>query len=187
MARRTTRPAFSLLELLIVLAILVAVTALAVPTLRAIYGSHKLAASVDAVRAAWALARSAAADQDRPYRFAIEPNGRHFRIAPDDESYWSGGNGPGDDPDGKGVVMVEALPPGVRFVLNGDPGELPSATAAVADAKAPPSGQWEKACVIMPDGTSPEDVRIVFSVQGSTPTQLQLRGLTGVSYVTKVK
>jgi type II secretory pathway pseudopilin PulG len=175
------------MELMIVLAILVAVAALAVPSLRAIFGTHKLTASVDAVRAAWAIARAAAADEDRPYRFAIEPNGRHFRIAPDLDSYWSGGDGPGDDPDGKGVVLTDSLPGGVCFILNGDPGQPPPANAAVADEKSPPSGQWEKACVIMPDGTSPEDVRIVFQVHGSPPTQLQLRGLTGVSYVTKLK
>jgi prepilin-type N-terminal cleavage/methylation domain-containing protein len=181
------RSGFSLLELLIVLAVIVAVAALGVMSLNALYPPHKLAAAVDAVRAAWAIARSAAADQDRPYRFAVEPNGRHFRIAPDDESYWSGGGGPGDDPDGKGVVLTDSLPAGVRFILNGEPGQVPPADVAVGDEKTPPSGQWEKACTFRPDGTSPEDLRIVFQVKGGVPTQLQLRGMTGVSYVTKLK
>lgn len=167
----TRRAAYSLIELLIVLAIIVAVTSVGVLSLRAMQAPYKLTGAVDSVRAAWALARSYAAEEDRPYRFSVEPNGRHFRVAPDAE----GGE--------KGFTHTDALPPGVRFSADGS--APPPGPASEADT--PPGGQWETACVFQPDGTCKEDVRIIFSVAGALPTQLHLRGLTGTSTVTKLK
>ncbi|NBO94170.1 MAG: prepilin-type N-terminal cleavage/methylation domain-containing protein [Planctomycetia bacterium] len=187
MNRSASRSAFTLLELLVVISIIAVVVGMATLSLRSMYGPYKITAAVDSVRAAWALARSRAVDEDRPYRFSIEPNGRHFRIAPDSEPYWAGGAAPANDPDGSGIIKVDSLPPGVRFTINGDGNQAPPSDADLPDEKTPPSGQWETVCVILPDGTSRQDVRIVFQVRGGAPTQLQLRGMTGVSYVTKVK
>lgn len=180
MTRKRTRTGFTLFEVLLVVAIILIATALAVPALSSMQGGYKVQGAVDSVRAAWAAARAAATEQSRPYRFAVETGGRHFRVAPDEESYWSGGSGPSDDPSGPGRIVEGALPAGVRFVINGDPG-APPPEATAAEEKAPPSGQWETACVFRHDGTAREDVRIVFQVRGAAPMQLELRGLTGIA------
>ncbi|MFQ3591952.1 MAG: prepilin-type N-terminal cleavage/methylation domain-containing protein [Gemmataceae bacterium] len=185
----TRRSAFTLLELMIVLVIFVLAAGIVVISMRSAQGPYRLSAATDAVRGAWATARSRAIEEGRPYRFAVEPGGRHFRVAPDVESYWAGGNGNGavDDPDGPGTVLVNRLPPGVRFLINGQPGQLPPMEEPVAAAQAPPSGQWDAVCVFLPDGTSRQDVRIVFQVVGAAPMELLLRGLTGTSTVQRLR
>lgn len=180
MTRKHIRTGFTLFEVILVVAIIVIAAAIAVPTLSSMQGSHRVQGAVDSVRAAWATARAAATEQSRSYRFAVEPGGRHFRVAPDEESYWSGGSGPAGDPVGPGRIVEGALPPGVRFVINGEPGQQPPEPTA-AEAAAPASGQWETACVFRHDGTAQEDVRIVFQVRGAAPMQLELRGLTGIA------
>jgi prepilin-type N-terminal cleavage/methylation domain-containing protein len=182
----TRRTAFSLMELLIVLAIIALFAGIAVVSLRSSQGAYRVTAAVDAVRGAWAMARSRAIEEGRPYRFSIEPGGRHFRVAPDWNTYWTGGTGE-DDPDGPGVILENRLPPGVMFLVNGQPGQLPAMDESVASVQAPPSGQWDTVCVFLPDGTAQQDVRIVFQTAGAIPTQIFLRGMTGVSSVTRIR
>src|SRR5436305_6738151 len=101
MTRNRTRPGFTLFELMIVIAIMVVALALAIPSLRVMQPGYKVQGAVDSVRAAWADARAAAAEQGRPYRFSVEPNGRFFRVAPDEDTFWPSGTGSSDDPAGR--------------------------------------------------------------------------------------
>jgi len=174
------RRATTLFELILVLAILLVVAALAVPSLGAMYGSYKLNASVDSVRSAWATARAHAIEENRPYRFSVQPDGRAFRVAPDEDDYWSG-QGPANDPNGEGIVLEQSLPAGVRFAVNGESNGPVSNEPDDTSIEEKPvhGGNWSTTIVFNPDDTAHEDVRIVFSVRGSKPTALQLRGLTG--------
>jgi len=107
------RAGSSLLEILLVMTILVVVSALSIPSLSWMYGSYKMNASVDAVRSAWADARERSINENRPYRFAIDPSGTAFRVAPDEPSYWEdGANGPENDPNGRGLILEKAVPAG---------------------------------------------------------------------------
>jgi prepilin-type N-terminal cleavage/methylation domain-containing protein len=85
---RSRRPGFTLLETLIVLAIMVILAGLTYPSIKGSFGYYKLHGAVDSVRAAWAHARSQAILESRPYRFAVEPNGSHYRVAPDQPDFW---------------------------------------------------------------------------------------------------
>jgi len=174
------RRATTLFELILVLAIIIVVAALAVPSVGAMYGHYKLNASVDTVRSAWATARARAMDENRPYRFSVQPDGRAFRVAPDDDQYWSG-QAPADDPNGQGIILEQSLPAGVRFAVNGEENSLGSNEPDdySLDEKPVQGGNWSTTVVFNPDGTAHEDVRILFSVRGSKPTALQLRGMTG--------
>lgn len=176
---KSPRRGTTLFELLLVLIILVVVAAISVPSLGAMYGSYKLNGAVDSVRGAWAEARAHAIEEQRPYRFSVQPDGRAFRVAPDQDEYWPG-EGPANDPNGQGLILEKALPSGVRFSLNG---EAPSATeeADHFDLKEEvvKGGNWNTTIVFLPDGTAREDVRIVFQIRGCRPMALQLRGLTG--------
>src|SRR5438045_428621 len=84
------RPSYTLLELVLVIALLGILTAISYPSLDSMYGHYQLTAATDMVRAGWASARSRALDEGRPYRFAVVPNQGNFRIAPDSSDFWSG-------------------------------------------------------------------------------------------------
>jgi Tfp pilus assembly protein FimT len=178
MMARNRRNAFSLFETILVMGVLVMSAAMVYPSLRGMYSSYKIQGAVDSVRAAWAMARARAIEEGQPYRFAIEPNGQYFRVAPDTEEFWAEAS-PGAST-GKGGVYQQALPSGVRFSISGEnvtpPKEDISSTREVT---APPSGSWTKVVTFLADGTAREDVRILFQARGARPTQLQLRGLTG--------
>jgi len=175
------RAGASLIEILLVMVILVIVGAITVPSLQSMYGSYKMNAGVDSVRAAWAEARERAINENRPYRFSVEPDGSAYRVAPDDPAYWEGNDGPSDDPAGRGLILEKALPAGVRFAVNGEGGgELPDEpTTDTLDEKPVTTANWSTAVVFLPDGTAREDVKVTFTVRGCKATSLQLRGLTG--------
>jgi len=178
---KNRRTGASLIEILLVMAIVVIVSAITVPSLQAMYGSYKLNAGVDSVRAAWADARERAINENRPYRFAVEQDGSAYRVAPDDPAYWDGGDGPSDDPAGRGLILERSLPAGVRFTANGEPSSaMPDEpTAETLDEKPVTNANWSTVVVFLPDGTAREDVKMTFVVRGCKPTSLQLRGLTG--------
>jgi prepilin-type N-terminal cleavage/methylation domain-containing protein len=180
------RRGYTLFEVVLVMAVLLIASAFAVPSLKNMYGYHKLHGAVDTVRGAWATARAHAINEGRPYRFSVEPGGSHFRIAPDQDDYWQGGSGPENDQHGKAMVLERALPSGVQFSV----GSAPDAPASAAPAnssgdtvddekKTKASGQWNTGAVFLPNGTARDDVKITFQVRGVRPITLQLRALTG--------
>jgi type II secretory pathway pseudopilin PulG len=177
---RKRRSAFTLFEMILVVAVMLIITAVCYPSLKSMYGYYKLHGAVDSVRGAWAQARARAIEEGRPYRFSVEPSGGHYRIAPDRSDYWSGGNGPSNDPQGKGLVLQQALPTGVRFNVGGDlPGPAGESASSLMEDKTPASGRWTTGVIFLPDGTARDDVRVTFQVRGVRPTAIQLRGLTG--------
>lgn len=167
------RAGFSLFEVVLVVALLVVLAALSYPTLKSSYGYFKLHGGIDAVRAAWAQARAHAIDEGRPYRFAVEPGGSHFRIAPDAPEYWTGSAPSGDN---KAYILQQSLPGGVRFAVNATPPEAPDDEKDSPDDAA--GMNWSPTVVFLADGTAREDVQLVFNVRGVQPTAVKLRGLT---------
>jgi len=189
MIARPHRQGFTLLEIVLVSAVLVFIAAISYPSLKSSYGYFKLHGGIDSVRTAWAQARAHAIEEGRPYRFSVEPNGSHFRVAPDSPDYWSG-SVPNDDKLGKGYVLEQALPGGVRFSANGEspPGAAESKDGIDQVYKTNYAGiDWSTTVVFLPDGTAKEDVRIHFQVQGAMPAVVHLRGLTGTVSVQSVK
>jgi prepilin-type N-terminal cleavage/methylation domain-containing protein len=184
------RRGYTLFEVVLVMAVLVIVSAFAYPSLKSLFGYHKVNAAVDTVRGAWAMARARAIEEGRPYRFSVEPGGSHFRVAPDQEDYWKG-SAPENDTQGKGFVLEHALPAGVQFSLgaNGNsngpeaPASAPPSGGAdsngTGEDKTKASGNWTTGAVFLPNGTARDDVKITFQVRGVRPKTLQLRGLTG--------
>jgi Tfp pilus assembly protein FimT len=178
---RSRRSAVTLFELILVCAILVVVAVLSAPSLQAMYAGYKLNGAIDSVRAAWAEARARAIDENRPYRFSVQPAGGAFRVAPDDDEYWAGG-APANDPNGRGLVLEQSLPSGVRFSVNGecaDPSNNEGPAGNDLGDRPVNNSNWSTTCVFHPNGTAGENVTIQFRVRGARPTSLYLRGLTG--------
>lgn len=182
--RSRPRRGYTLLETALVGAVILILATLSYPALKSSYGYYKLQGAIDSVRAAWAQARSRAIEEGRPYRFALEEGGTHFRVAPDNQDYWSG-SVPSDDPEGVGLVLEQAVPAGVGFTVNGD-ASTPAPELPEKEEVPPPSGQWSITAVFLPDGTAKQNVRILFQHKGVTPKALQLRGLTGTVTVQSV-
>jgi prepilin-type N-terminal cleavage/methylation domain-containing protein len=181
----TRRRAYTLLELLLVIAILALIASITIPSLDVLYGSFKTQAAADSVRGAWATARSRAMEESRAYRFAVVPGRGNFRIAPDDDSFWTGGDPP-DDPENPSLIREDALPDKVHFDLAGG-GSGPSPASGPDDSPlavgSVDPGQWVTVAVFQPDGTALQDLEITFRCDGARPITLQLRALTGLTTV----
>jgi prepilin-type N-terminal cleavage/methylation domain-containing protein len=171
------RRAFTLFELIVVLAILVTVAALSYPTIESMQAHYRVQASSDMLRSAWSDARTRAMEEGRAYRFAVVFDKGNFRVAPDSAEFWGGDVSPGDSANPP-LLLASALPKGVRFRKQ-DSNRLDSdaETASPADAVAP--SQYTPLAVFMPDGTAREDVAVFLEMSGARPLLVKLRAMTG--------
>ncbi len=174
------RKAFTLLEILLTMAVIAVVLAVTYPTLDSMYAGFKIQAATDAVRAAWAEARSHAINEGRAYRFSIYPGKGNFRVAPDSSDFWAGNNAPAgaNDPANPALVLEDAVPDGVRLGLpNNSGGDGGGGTTAPPGSVDP--GSWVTTAVFLPDGTCRDDAEVTFQIPGARSVSVKLRGLTG--------
>jgi prepilin-type N-terminal cleavage/methylation domain-containing protein len=175
-----SRKAFTLFEMILVLALIVLLGAAVYPSVEAMYGDSKVTASGDMVRAAWAEAQSRAIDEGRAYRFSIRANTGNWKLAPDEGDSRTPDDNSG--PNGTGKQSFEGiLEKGVRFdapeswgTRDTQPGE-----SAVPQG-ATDSSSWTTAVVFLPDGTAKENRTVRLRARGIRPLELRVRGLTGV-------
>jgi prepilin-type N-terminal cleavage/methylation domain-containing protein len=165
----THRRGFTILEVLLVVAVMVMLAAMAYPSIEAMYGDLRLTAAADQVRARWADARTRAIEEGRPYRFSTQPDGQ-YKIAPDTSQFWSGSGettaGDVNNSDSPPLVIEETLPQGFKFADESNSGDT--------DA-----GPWQTAIKFLPDGTANTDKTITIQADGYRPVQLRIRALTG--------
>jgi prepilin-type N-terminal cleavage/methylation domain-containing protein len=175
------RKAYTLLELICVVAIIAIMAGLAYPTVTGMYGHYRLRAASDGVRAGWVRARAHAVEEGQRYRFAVVHGKGNFRIAPDSPEYWSGSL-PAFDPDNPPLVLEDALPNGIRFSLdkNAQPSHDGDSSFPVGEVE---SSQWASAAFFEADGSAQEDVEIAFHSAGNRPVILKLRAMTGIASV----
>jgi type II secretory pathway pseudopilin PulG len=188
-----SRRAYSLMELVLVLGVIGLLAAIFIPTFKGTYSYYKMSAAVDSVRSAWAHARARAIEEGRPYRFAVLADAGCFRVAPDQNDYWTG-SPPADDPHGKGFVLEESLPKGVRFSLGDSAqGAAPDEDDPIGDLNGRKTDagvspdSYNTAAVFLPDGTAREDVEVLFQVRGTRSVSIRLRGMTGAVTVKTLK
>jgi Tfp pilus assembly protein FimT len=164
-ARR--RPAYTLIEVILVLTLLVVIGALAIPAIDAMQAGPRLTAATDMVRARLSEARVHAIEERLPYRFAVKNGTGIFRAAPDTSDFWDDGTGgPAGQGDGSGWVFDGTLPDKVTFTATNDgPGDS--------------GGEWQKVCTFQADGSAMQDAEVIFYTRGATPARLRLRAATG--------
>ena len=178
------RRGYTLFELLVVVALVLILAGMAVPSIESMYADSRLEAAADQVAGQWSAMRARAITEGRPYRFAIQPGGGDFRVAPDAPEFWSGGDAPAASNDANApLVAQDSLPAGIRFAsVGGDSGSAANPdTGEVGDASAAASGSgsWSTTAVFLPDGTARQDQEITFRSELSGPLALKLRALTG--------
>jgi hypothetical protein len=174
---------------MLVLVLLVLLAAIAYPSLDSLLGTFRMNAAADMLRANWADARASAMNEGRAYRFAVLPNKGNFRVAPDSPDFWSGNDPPADDPNNPPLVVDDALPKGVRFAT---PDSYQSAALYQTGESFLPvgsvdPGSWSTIVTFLPDGTTKEDVEIVFTGGGARPLDIKLRALTGAVTVQRLQ
>jgi type II secretory pathway pseudopilin PulG len=170
----------TLLELVLVLALLVITFAIIFPIASAAWSQTRARAAADHLRGAYATARTHAVEDSRRYRLSYLPNKSNYRIAPDDPQFWSGG---GADDNGSAFVLADALPDGFCFDL--DPNSEKSGTPALPPESVSPS-EYTTLVVFDVDGSASADRAIdLRKLPDDPPVTVVLRGLTGTATVRK--
>lgn len=184
MARRS-RGAFTLLEVMLVMALIAMLASLVVPSIRGFYKGEKLMAATDGVRAAAAQARLHAIDEGIPYRLCVVPGRGNYRAAPDTTESWNQG-APGEEyPTVEGVVPNDIA---LRVQSQGQTVSVDSEgdSAVSFEVGDVPEDAWSVVAVFRPDGTADRTVEIICSTAHSLPLSITLRGLTGTTSVRRL-
>jgi prepilin-type N-terminal cleavage/methylation domain-containing protein len=165
----TTRRGFTLIEIIAVLALLLLLAAVAVPSIAAFRtGSYQRAAS-DQIRGELAAARAHAKQEGRPYRVGLSQDGTRIRRAPDDGNFESAtaSSQPGASTPAVDYVFENH----VTATIIADP--ITNATPPV------PTNDWITVATLQPDGTCLEQSALIqIEEKGKGSIYLRLRGLT---------
>jgi prepilin-type N-terminal cleavage/methylation domain-containing protein len=194
-ARRAASDGFTLLEVLLVLALIVVLSALTLPALEGPLATRRLQAAGDQLSTAWIRARLWAMDSGQVQVFTCDLEQGTYRVTP-----YDGLNGQATNVVGDGVIAelprdvaavvphapraVGHLPENVVFAAGqaaaAGPGVLPAAgpTATTPGSGAP--------IVFYPDGTSSTAEVWLVNDRGQT-VPVRLRGLTGTAVVGEVE
>ncbi len=186
---------FTLVEMLLTLAIIVAVSAMAWPMLDKPLASRRLHSAADEVRTRLCKARFEAMRSGQVYAFRYQLGGDRFRTEPEDPAAALAGiqtetSDASDDEfrtaDEDAASGDMALPEGMTFLAeeSGDEG-MPPALAAAETGPAAETGDWAEPILFYPDGTA-SNVQLVVGNNQNGAVRLLLRGLTGTVTVADV-
>ena len=182
-AGRGRRPGFTLLEMLLVLAILLTLFGLAWPSLTRLYGEHHLRQAAEQVRVQLTSARVRALDNGIGFQFRFEPGGRRFVVVPEELLTPQAGARP------QVAVTMGELSASMRFDATGFAGA--NQTLSTAWLQSLPGGgalqgvAWSWPLKFSPDGTA-SDYRIIVGDSQNQEIALLVRGLTGGVTVSRV-
>jgi Tfp pilus assembly protein FimT len=188
--RRSLRPALTLVEVLLVLALLVVVGAVTAPIMTGSIDRARLIHSGDLLRGVWAKARLSAMQAGDTYAFRFEPKGSRYQIALVSAITTNDATGvnsmpsataAGDEYSDSDILRLsrDRLPEGVIF----DSAQL--ADDAQSGAPAAASGDWSAPILFYPDGAAADAVVLLANSRG-LKLRVTLRGLTGISRATEV-
>lgn len=166
MTRPARRRGYTLLELLCVIAVLVILGAVVLPTLSGMFLDTRVKAGADLAISHCSDARSYAIEHGRAYQVFASPDGKRLKVGPDESEQLeqSGSSTP--------------VPPFVRET------DLPTAVTLVpintgGDAGTSSSG-WVKLVTYKPDGTCREAAaQFELREDGVVPLVVNVRGMTG--------
>jgi Tfp pilus assembly protein FimT len=187
----------TLLEILLVLALIVIVFAVAVPTLTGSLSNQRLKKSAEVVRTAFSRARVKAMRNGRIQAFHCQLLGSKYATVPwymaadaveADDSLTADETATADPRWGLlNEQTAESLPDGIMFVAETEVVEERTEPIAgtAADAEVALDGYdmpWSPPILFYPDGTT-SDARVVLRNERGWIVAIELRGLTGVARV----
>ncbi|AWM41719.1 hypothetical protein GobsT_71870 [Gemmata obscuriglobus] len=169
--RTARRRGFTLLEVLLVMAVLILLAAVILPGMNTVRGDSRQYAAVDAIRTELGAARSRAALENRPYRLAIDAAGNRLRRAPDGDDF--AGAAATDHPDGASVAVDFEFERATAEILS-DPSSSVS-----------PDG-WQTIAVVLPAGTCLDDTLTIGVRDRDNPNavvRVNIRGLNATARI----
>jgi prepilin-type N-terminal cleavage/methylation domain-containing protein len=188
----------TLLEMLLVLALLVIIGALVAPAMGRFMQTQQLRDSANLIRGEWARARVQAMKSGRIHVFRYEQNGSHYTVdfwmADDDMLEAGDDSAPVRDfaepesVDGDIPSDADSLPDGVRFLLGKTEydarsqeieSDLDSAGTSAAGIG------WSAPILFYSDGTT-SSAEVVLVNNRDDSIRISLRGLTGIGAVSDV-
>ena len=186
---QSPRRGFTLVEVLLVLAILVIIAAVAWPALRRPFAVRRLHAAADEVCVEWYQARVEAMETGRTYVFRYQIGGDGFRTEPEiaviSATFAGGVQSDAEESlaqaqDISSPSSDKTLPESIKFVGSEASGDGLSSLPTVAGAESADAAAdcWSEPIYFYPDGTT-SDVRLVLAGQQNCAVCLILRGLTG--------
>lgn len=182
------RQGLTLMEVLLVLAIVAISAALIWPALEKPLAYHRLHSAADEVRTEWCQARVEAMRSGRTYAFRYEVGGDRYYTEPDQgpdmsmaDSGLAAANSVGGSTQSAAAAALpgenKTLPKGVKFVGQ-QAGESTAPTPAAAQNQ--PAGGWSNPIFFYPDGTA-SDVQLVLICNQSCALRVMLRGSTATA------
>jgi Tfp pilus assembly protein FimT len=187
----------SLLELLLVLALLVVIAAIAAPSLERPMEAEKLRRSAQLVQAEWGKARIRAMQSGQTIVFQYQTDSGRYRVQPwYSDDYLLEGNqlldataAAGASSDQLATSGMDELPEGIKFFTSISLSETRSLEIeeqlAELSNSAGADESWSAPVLFFPDGTTTTTETTLVNESGSY-VLVRLRGLTGVSQVSQV-
>ena len=167
------RAGFTIIELVVVLAMLLLLAALTLPSFAGLRGNAKQKAAADIVRTRIANARTRAMETGVPHRLAISSDGSKSRLAPDVPEF---------------ATLAASRYAGTNAAVNED--TLDKATAGLSnadgtDSQGTSADDWKTIATFKPDGTCQEEHDAIVSLHedGFPPLRILIRGITGTARV----
>jgi len=180
----TARRGFTLLEMVIVLAILVVVVGLGWPALRGSLQKSRLHDAAKQVRIELARARVEAIESGSPCQFRYEEGGERFEITGSvvsDEAAQRAWEDMHQPP--ASLANEFRLPEGVTFA---PPETADEVEPVPLQDGIPAEGQWSAPVVFYPNGRS-SNVRIRLQIAEGLFVDLTVRGMTGTAKVGRIQ
>lgn len=176
---------FTLLELIIVLAVMIAVAAMSLPMLQRSFSGQKLDKGADLVRAHMGRARVNAIRNGEIFAFYYQIEGPAFRVGPfNAETIDSLKDVPLNEEERTSNFDFgdDLLPREVRFSMSLTHTDA-RAAAAMVSANYQPGDM--RPILFYPDGTS-QTAKVILQNKENDAVQVTLRGLTGTTTIKKI-
>ena len=173
LARRASdirrRCAYTLVEIMVVVAIMLVVTAMSAPAIMGWLANARADAAADMVRARMTDTRTKAMEEGRPWRLSYLANTGYFQLAPEESMEWDTVQ---QTTTTLAEVVRDKLPQDILFVASPDDlvGKREAGTVG---------NMWETIVIYLPNGSARDDTTTYFGKVGVTPARARLRALTG--------
>ena len=185
---RFKRSGLTLIEILLVMAILVVVTAIMVPAIQRTFSVQALQKGADRVRVAMGQARVRAIRNGEEYAVFFNPDGSWFDVGPFSQFREQAAKAQRRenlaDQRLQSDFEDDLLPRGIRFAsgaVSSDSRSLETISENGASAQG-----GTQSILFYPDGTS-QDARVLLRNEKGNFCEIQLRGLTGIARTVRLE